>query len=202
MRRPFLSGRLVYLRPLQPDDAEHFTEWLNDSRVTRTLRPRGPVTLESEQAWIERATHDPASLVCALVRRRDDRLIGTAGFHGIDTQARLAEYGIHIGIPAMWGKGYGTECTRLLLEHAFRTMNLHRVWLRTHADNLGGLRAYEKAGFRVEGVWRDAVYREGVYKDMVLMGILRPEWERLAGTPARGRTRSRTGAVTRPVARR
>jgi [ribosomal protein S5]-alanine N-acetyltransferase len=197
MERPFLIGRLVYLRPLQSDDAEHFAEWLNDARVTRTLRARGPITIEAEREWIARVTRDPAHMVCALVRRRDDRMIGSAGLHGIDTQARSAEYGIHIGIPAMWGKGYGTETTRLLLEHAFRTMNLHRVWLRTHADNHAGLRAYEKAGFGVEGVQRDAVFRDGGYKDMVLMAILRPDWERSIGEGSGGRGTPGRGKKTR-----
>jgi len=218
MEFPFLIGEQVYLRPLQLDDAVLLTEWMNDSRVTRTLRPRGPVTVQEEREWIETRTRGPQNLACAIVRRRDERMIGTAGFHGIDWQARSAEFGISIGVPAMWGRGYGTEVARLLLAHAFRTMNLHRVWLRAHADNLGGRRSYEKAGYRLEGVQRDAVYREGVYKDMVLMAVLRPEWERAnrptsrpaplrrprtasrAGTPAGGRVRGRGPRAARPAA--
>ena len=197
MDRPFLIGKLVYLRPLEPEDAERFATWLNDARVTRTLMARGPITRAFEREWIERVTRDDKSLVCAIVRRRDDRHIGSTGLHQIDWQARSACFGISIGVPEMWGKGYGTETTRLIVDHAFRTLNLNRVWLDVHASNVGGRRAYEKAGFRVEGVQRQAVFREGRYSDLLLMGVLREEWERGAARSVAPR-RSRSSARKTP----
>ena len=116
MDRPFLIGKLVYLRPLEPEDADRFATWLNDARVTRTLMARGPITRTFEREWIERVTRDDKSLVCAIVRRRDDKHIGSTGLHQIDWQARSACFGISIGIPEMWGKGYGSEATRLVIE--------------------------------------------------------------------------------------
>jgi RimJ/RimL family protein N-acetyltransferase len=192
MDRPFLVGKRVYLRPLEPGDAERFAQWMNDGRVTRTLMARGPITVAAEREWIERVTRDEKSLVCAIVRRSDDRHIGSTGLHGIDWQSRSASFGISIGVPEMWGKGYGTETTRLITAHAFRTLNLNRVWLEVHADNPGARRAYEKAGYRLEGVQRQAVYREGHYSDLLLMAILREEWEALeSGSPPHRRRAAR-----------
>src|SRR6478672_8447706 len=111
MKHPYLIGKLVYLRPLQASDAEPFAQWLNDARVTRTLRVRPPLTVASEREWIERMSADAGARICAIVRRRDDRVIGSAGLHDLDWQARSACFGIKIGIPAMWGRGYGSETT-------------------------------------------------------------------------------------------
>jgi len=195
MDRPFLIGKLIYLRPLEPDDADRFATWLNDARVTRTLRARGPITRAFKREWIERVTRDDKALACSIVRRRDDRHIGSTGLHEIDWQARSAGFGISIGIPEMWGKGYGTEATRLITDHAFRTLNLNRVWLDVHASNVGAQRAYEKAGFRVEGVQRQAIYRDGRYADMLLMSVLREEWER-GGGPSESRRPARASRAS------
>ena len=61
--------------------------------------------------------------------------------------------------------------------YGFDTLNLHRIWLTVLADNAGAIRAYEKAGFVHEGAQRDATYRDGGYLDLILMSVLRPEWD-------------------------
>jgi RimJ/RimL family protein N-acetyltransferase len=86
-----------------------------------------------------------------------------------------------LGEPEEWGKGYGSEATRLVLRYAFETLNLNRVWLHVYEYNERGLRAYEKAGFRREGRLRQEMFRDGRYWDTIVMGILRDEW--LAARP-------------------
>ena len=84
--------------------------------------------------------------------------------------------GLFIGDKSCWNKGYGTEVMRLLLQHGFGTLNLNRIFLRVDTENLGGIRAYEKAGFVQEARLRQADYREGRYCDDLIMSVLRSEW--------------------------
>lgn len=86
-------------------------------------------------------------------------------------------FGIVIGEKDCWGKGYGTEVTRLMVWHGFQNLNLNRIWLNVYDFNPRGIRAYEKAGFKKEGALRQAMYAEGKYHDTFVMGILREEWE-------------------------
>jgi RimJ/RimL family protein N-acetyltransferase len=65
---------------------------------------------------------------------------------------------------------------RLLLRHGFKTLNLNRICLRVYETNLGGIRAYEKAGFVHEGRFRQAEYRDGSYIDVLLMSVLQSEY--------------------------
>ena len=53
--------------------------------------------------------------------------------------------------------------------------NLRRIHLQAIASNSGAIRAYEKAGFAVEGRLREHAYVRGTYEDIVLMGFLRSE---------------------------
>jgi RimJ/RimL family protein N-acetyltransferase len=82
-----------------------------------------------------------------------------------------------IGEKSCWDKGYGTETMRLLLEHGFNTLNLHRIWLQVFAKNKRGIRAYEKAGFQFEGTFRDADYQHGQYQDVHFMSVINDEWQ-------------------------
>ncbi len=99
-------------------------------------------------------------------------LIGTCQLHAIDPIHRTAELQIRIA-PSHHGQGYGTEAVGLLLDHAFKDLNLHRVQLHVFATNARAIRVYEKAGFAREGVLLEAAYIDGKYVDVVVMGVLR-----------------------------
>jgi RimJ/RimL family protein N-acetyltransferase len=114
----------------------------------------------------------------------DGALLGVVYLLGIDWVHRSAELGLLVGEKSWWGRGVGTEATRRAIEHAFGDLNLHRVSLEVFEDNVPALRAYEHAGFVREGLKREAVYKDGRYRSVVVMGVLRGE-ERL-GIPEEG----------------
>jgi RimJ/RimL family protein N-acetyltransferase len=172
----FLDGEKIYLRPLGRGDAELILPWVNDQEVTRTLLLHRPVNLESEEEFLGRMTRSDTDVIFGIVEKTSDRLIGVVGLPQIDYRNRHSSFGIFIGDKGKWGKGYGTEATFLAVQYAFGTLNLNRVWLHVSADNLGALRAYEKVGFRKEGVLQQHLYRDGRYLDIVTMAALREEW--------------------------
>ncbi|WP_402841790.1 GNAT family N-acetyltransferase [Microbacterium sp. GXS0129] len=102
--------------------------------------------------------------------------VGNIGVFDIDDLARHGEIGIAL-TPAARGRGIGTEAMAQMLEFAFIRANLRRVHLEVIASNAGAIRAYEKAGFVIEGRQREHAWVRGHYEDIVRMGILRSEWE-------------------------
>ena len=94
----------------------------------------------------------------------------------INWTIRSAEVGIFIGEKSCWNKGYGAEVMSLLLKFGFNNLNLNRTYLRVDDANKGGIRAYEKAGFVHEGRFRQATFQNGEYGDVLLMSVLRTEW--------------------------
>jgi RimJ/RimL family protein N-acetyltransferase len=177
MKNPFLIGSKVYLRPLEREDAAVFVPWVNDPEVTRTLLLSRPMNLRAEEQFIERLYQDEEQVILGIVRRDEDRLIGSAGLHHIRHKDRHTGFGIVIGDKESWDKGYGSEATALLVRHAFDTLNLNRVWLHVFEENTRAIRTYEKVGFRREGVLRQDHYRDGRYGNTLVMGLLREEWE-------------------------
>lgn len=177
-RRPIIRGQLVYLRPSERADVPTFVRWLTDTDVLRNLAGRAPMSLAAEEQWFERmlqaqGTTDYHFVICLLA---DGRPIGTIGLHQLDLVNGTAEFGIAIGEKGEWGKGYGTDATRAICDFGFAELRLERIGLFVYAGNDRGRRAYEKAGFRLEGTLRRAHFARGEYHDVHVMALLRDEW--------------------------
>lgn len=104
--------------------------------------------------------------------------IGTIGLHRVDWKNRLGVLGIAIWEKRFWNRGLGTRVVRTLLRFAFLKLNLHRVELEVYDFNPRAMRCYEKAGFRLEGTRRQALYRDGSYHDIHRMGTLQEEFQK------------------------
>lgn len=178
MKNPFLIGTNIYLRALDREDAPLLVSWVNDAEVTRTLelfyRPRN---LQTQLEFIESLYKSENDIVFGIVMKEADTLIGVTSLNRIDFKDRHAAFAIFIGEKSRWGKGYGTEVTTLITGYAFDTLNLNRLSLQVYEYNERGIRAYEKVGFKREGVLRQEHYYEGRYWDTIAMAILREEWE-------------------------
>lgn len=174
-----IHGERIRLRAVERDDVKKFCAWVNDPEVTRHLTLYLPLSTVDEENWFDSlSTRDQSEKPLAIEIRDGDgwKLIGNCSAFGIDTVSRVAELGIMIGEKEEWNKGYGTETMTLLLRHCFETLNLNRVYLHVYAENLRGKRAYEKAGFVEEGRLREAIYKRGKYDDVIVMSVLRSEW--------------------------
>jgi RimJ/RimL family protein N-acetyltransferase len=176
MHHAYLIGKAIYLRPLEPSEAPAVAPWFNDQEVIRFTTRWRPLTVVEEEEYIRKHLGSEAAVMFAIALKESDRLIGVTGLHQIDSRNRVASFGILIGEKDAWNEGHGTEATRLVVQYAFDTVNLHRVWLHVSEFNPRGVRAYEKAGFRHEGRLRQDHFREGRYWDTLVMGVLRDEW--------------------------
>jgi RimJ/RimL family protein N-acetyltransferase len=131
-------------------------------------------TLGSRRSRFEGFAHtDSAHPFCI---EADGRYIGFVILGKIDQEHLSGSYRIGIENPAYWGRGYGTEVTRLMLRYAFETLGLHRIGLRVADYNARAARCYEKSGFRLEGVERDSFFVDGQWHDDLLMAALSDEW--------------------------
>lgn len=174
-----IYGDRLRLRAIERADLPHFVQWLNDPQVRLYLGSDLPISQAAEELWFENMLKaPPEERPLAIEVQEGDawKLIGNASFMHIDWHARSAEIGLFIGDKLYWDKGHGTQVTHLLLRHGFETLNLNRIYLQVNAENQRAIRCYEKAGFVLEGRLRQAAYRGGNYQDMLIMSVIRSEW--------------------------
>ena len=176
-----LSGKRIFLSPMNPGDAEFYTRWLNDPAVAVGFGMyRWMVSLPRERKHTEALPDDDHEF--AIVLRKggespsDDRLIGYICLlepNHIDCSAKLS---VFIGEEADRGKGYGAEAMRLLLDYGFHTLHLHNIQLHLNSDNARALACYKKAGFKEFGRRRESKFHSGRYVDEIYMDILDSEF--------------------------
>lgn len=181
-----VHGERVRLRRVERADLPRYVEWLNDPEVRDHLALVYPLGLAGEEQWFEASLRTEPACQPFAVDVRGSHLqpeavsepwvhIGSAGFHEVDWRNRSAELGLVIGRKDLWGRGFGTEAVQALARWGFLELNLHRVQLKVYEDNARAIRAYEKAGFKVEGRLRQSRFHHGRYCDTLVMGLLRDE---------------------------
>jgi RimJ/RimL family protein N-acetyltransferase len=168
-----IPGERIYLSPIDPDDAELYTKWLNDIEVERWLGGYSSVySLPSERAWLEENTKKTDSYQFAIILRDGNRLLGNLGLMDVNQINRRATLGIFIGEAEDRSKGYGSEAIRLLLDYGFRWLGLRNIDLHVHSENARAIACYKKAGFREYGRRHGVVFADGGWQDDVLMEAL------------------------------
>lgn len=173
-RRFIIAGERVILRALEPSDLERCWIWMNDPNIVRTLKTRYPIPFRGEAEWLEQAVRESASEKHFAIEMRDQRIhIGNASLHAIDWVSRVASFGLFIGEPAAWNRGFGSDAIRTLCRFAFQEMNLRKLRINVFDYNEKAKHILQAIGFTQEGVLRSEFYREGDYHDIVILSIFR-----------------------------
>lgn len=173
-RRFMIAGEHVILRAFENDDAERCYRWMNDPNIVRTLKTRYPIAFQNEAAWIDSAMHPDPSQRHFAIERKDDRThIGNASIHDIDWVSRTAWFGLFIGEPAAWNRGFGSDAIQTLVRFAFEEMNLVKLRINVFDYNEKAKHVLLSRGFVEEGKLRRDFFREGTYHDIVILSAFR-----------------------------
>jgi [ribosomal protein S5]-alanine N-acetyltransferase len=165
------TDRLL-LRPFDIADAPVVQRELSRVEMARMLAIPHPYPEDGATTWI--ATSARPGRDFAIVLRETNEVIGGITLYE-NQQHRRAELGYWCAID-FWGRGYGTEAVRAVIDYGFRTLALNRVHAECHGDNPASRRVLEKAGMTFEGHLRRHSFRVDRFADKLLFGALRDEW--------------------------
>lgn len=185
------KGKLIRLRAFESGDLDANHAFMNDYATLRGMISGIPFpsSYQDEQQWLQQQTGFTRGEFQFAIEDFEGNLAGRCGVIRLDWKNRVAELAIMVGTPYR-GRGYGKEAMALLCDFCFREMNLHRLKVSVFAFNRPAIRCYEANGFVREGLLRQEVFRDGEYRDVVVMG-------RLADDPA-----DSTRAADRPESAR
>ena len=174
---PKIKGDRLYLSPMNVNDAETYTRWLNDKHVVENIGGHAKVlTVQEEKEWLIKNSND---YNFAIVLNDKDRLIGNISLMDVDLINQTAELGIFIGEQDDRNKGYGKEAIKLILDYGFNTLNLNNIMLKVYSFNEKAIKTYKKVGFKTFGDRRECRYRDGLVYDTVYMDILKKEFNEI-----------------------
>jgi len=169
---------MINLREIESDDISIINSWRNNKDLVNFLGDAFRyITKEVDQKWFENYLGNRDKNV-RLIILEDDKPIGMVNLLNIDMLNQYAEFSIQIGDFDKHSKGVGTEVTKMMLDHGFNNLNLYRIDLTVLNSNKRAIKVYEKCGFQIEGKLRSAVYKNGKFEDMIIMGILKKDFKR------------------------
>jgi RimJ/RimL family protein N-acetyltransferase len=156
-------------------EESNYYDWWNDLEVCKYnshgLFPRS----NSEQhEWIKQIENNEI-IVWAIILKTDSTHIGNISLQSFNWINRSAEFAIVIGEKDYWGQRIAECSLKILIDHGFDKLNLHRIWSGTAETNCGMRRVFEKLGMKYEGNFRDGTFLDGKYRDIHCWGILENE---------------------------
>ena len=128
--------------------------------------------------WAERIFAEGSGIRWALALKPGSRMIGSCGFHLFDRRHRRVEIGYEMHSDH-WRQGLMTEAVHAVLKFCFEALAAHRIEADVVEGNAASAALLKKAGFTLEGVWRDRVYKRGAWQSLWQFGLLKPEYDAL-----------------------
>ncbi|MFD0680774.1 MULTISPECIES: GNAT family N-acetyltransferase [unclassified Paenibacillus] len=176
----FLQGKYVALKALNESDVENsdWYDWFNDEETTKYMQKHYYPNTKAEQMdyWKNHIKGSRDRLQLGIYDTNGGPLLGCVGLYPIDYINRKAEISTIIAEKSTRNVKYFFESNKLILQHAFYSLNLYRVY--------GGSIVKEFAeamckfyGFEIEGVMRSEVYKNGKYHDTYLIGLMESEFK-------------------------
>ena len=169
---PIIYGQNVLLRPIKMEDTDQIVKWRNSPAVKKNFIFRGTMTAQIHHEWIKNKVITGQVVQYIIEDVKTGKSIGSVYYRDIDYTHESAEYGIFIGEESARGRGLGSETAKLFVDFGFSFLGLHRISLRVLEGNNNAYRSYEKAGFRQEGVFRDMVKLDGLYRNVIFMAVI------------------------------
>lgn len=172
-----IKGARVLIRPITKDDLprqhkfyQNIEHWTLNAALPQVT------TFEAMNEWHELVTKRDENKQFFGIEV-DGEYIGHCSISNSEKELNNYWYGIAIGDPSYWSKGYGSETTKIMIDFGFHYLGARRISLSTNSKNPRAIKCFSSCGFIEEGRIRKSTWIDGSYADRVIMGILREEWE-------------------------
>lgn len=174
-----LTGDKVTLKPLSSDHEAELCTTVEDGALYNlwyTLVPT-PQQMATEIARRLRLAAEGSMLPFTVFNNTTGKAIGATTYLNIDNKNRRLEIGATWYQKSSQRSGVNTECKRLLLTHAFETLDCIAVEFRTHFMNHASRRAIERLGAKLDGILRNHIIMpDGTLRDTCVYSITASEW--------------------------
>lgn len=169
----FIEGEKVNLRTIEEDDLEFFRDTINKPDIRKNIGHRGPTNFQQEQEFFEEVISNDEGTHLGITKKSNSELIGVISLE--PKSEGVAEIGIWLN-PDHHGEGYGTEASKLIINHGFNRERLHRIHSRVFQKNEKSKSLWENLGFTHEGTLREDYFDDGEFWNTEIYGLLEQEW--------------------------
>jgi UDP-4-amino-4,6-dideoxy-N-acetyl-beta-L-altrosamine N-acetyltransferase len=164
----------VSLRPLDREDGVRVLAWRNSPAVAAYMYSDHKITANEHTLWLRRALSMQDRHFWIIVL--DDAPVGLANLANIDQATQKCDWAFYLADPSTRGRGVGAQVEYIVLQHVFGQMGLNKLWCEVLIENEAVWRLHASFGFVREALFRQHVYKGGVFRDVVGLGLLAADW--------------------------
>lgn len=169
-----LNNDKITLRAFELEDSEIVRKWRFDFDNYDYFYEFTPISRYSNEIWVQNTLKKQSEINFIIEDNKSNTPIGMISIINIDCRNQKCEMGrVLIGNKKFRGKGIGLEGVNLLINYAFNHLNMRKVYCEVFADNAIALSLYKKVGFLEEGVLKEHIYKNGQFKDIILMAKIK-----------------------------
>lgn len=169
-----IKGNRLCLRPMTVEDTDMVVRWRNSGHVVKNFIHREPISREGHLEWFRNKVEKGLVHQFIICRNSDGQPLGSVYLQNFEERDNKAEEGIFLGEEQAFGKGMGTEAAGLMIDYAFGRLGLHKLSARVLAYNQASLRMHEKAGYVREACFKEELFLDGKYEDLIFLGVINP----------------------------
>lgn len=171
-----IKGKFVTLRAQTREDMQLVCDMFNDPELEKLVVGWAfPLSIEQQNAWFEKNMSDQKNFRF-IIETPNEGAVGIVTLTDIDWKNRTAYHGIKISNKLVREKGVGTDAVMALERFVFDELGLHRLDGSRIEDNIGSEKLYKKCGWKDEGIQRECIYKNGKWKNLILMGLLESDY--------------------------
>lgn len=174
---PFLEGRQIRLRALEPEDIDALMLWENDPQnwpLSGTLAPYSRQLLRQYIQHSDADIYQARQLRLMIDILPSQRTVGTIDLFDFDPQHLRAGVGILIGAPEDRKRGWGKEALQLLIHYSFYHLHLQQLYCTIGARNIPSHRLFTKLGFEQNGLQKCWIRRKDNFEDAFFYQLIAP----------------------------
>lgn len=170
-----IYGNRVFLRALELEDMPYLREMINDPEMEHMVVGWSfPISEKQQQEWFDGLTGENRNTRFAIIY--EGKFVGIATLGQIDWKNRSAHHGIKLCANAPKGVGIGTDSVYAIMKYAFEELQLNRLYGSILDYNIASQKLYAKCGWKVEGNYRQSVFKNNAFHDEWSVAILREEY--------------------------
>jgi len=176
-----IVGERIILRCIDKGDIYKIMHWRNDPEIKKNVFSHTFINSLQQERWFENYCQNNTEERFMIVLKDQDEAIGVNGLSDIDYKNQSAILNTMIGERKYWNQGYAKEATVLIINYAFSELNLNRIVSYSYESNKAIQKKNSNLGFQVEGLLRQMVFSEGEFQNVVIMSLLRGDWNKQKG---------------------
>jgi UDP-4-amino-4,6-dideoxy-N-acetyl-beta-L-altrosamine N-acetyltransferase len=166
--------KMVTLKRLKEKHLELVRSWRNNPKIQQYMYSSNYISEEDQIKWFNSIKNDHTKLYYVI--HYDDIPVGVVNLTNIDIINKKCSWGLYIGDMSFRGKGIASAVEQKIFHKVFNKIKLNRLEGEVFADNTNVIKLHEKNGFKKEGYHEQYVIKDGEYRDVISIALLKKDW--------------------------